>query len=936
MVWWDDSPAGESSAESKEQKRSENKNSTPSADKKTQTPSKTVESEDKKDTTAKPESLKARTAKLKANLGNHTPEPEKPPKTESPQTDEKPTSQDKAHKDPPKKDVSTKDDPPAKAVSSTKTTKPQQTTGTQTKKTVKKPSDSTGETKLNQSAKTVKSSTAASSAKTPAKKTVTRTRTVTKKVRKKVTKPRVVVRDEWGVADLSPESMPFSIWGSQGVQDFDALAAHQRVLEQAAADQLASEREVAERLAASRAVRQVPVAVEEPVVEEPVVVIPAFVEPVAQTPVAAPPVEGHTAELVNQVVAEPVVEPQVVEQQPVQPPVVQPAPDPASQTTIVLVPPTDFEKIPVVEHPFAPPALAAAQQVAPHTSVSPVVAPTQVPVVPPPAAQVPPTVQMPGAPPEQAPGFIAPEHLNQAPPAEPPVPEEPKHLRKLGRGKAKKDKAKENLTAQPGVTPPSPKKPSLKKKIALTSTGEVLDPKRSKMMTLLATGVGIVMAIVGVGTSGFFYFESHAKPGTQLAGHNVSGFNEDQLRDIATNIANNYQPVISHEGNEVPASPKELGITFDIDATVARALGKSDTQTVASRYNPLETKQVLLEMDVNRKTLEEFLDGTYIDEELRSTPASLKFSSGQFVLINGVEGTHIDGDKAEQTIRAAGGMVEQIAVVTAVEPPKILDEEAQKAVDEGNLRLTNAPVITGNGKNYTLPAGSIAGWLTFTPDFDEGIISMTIDEEKLTEELPVLLADYFTKKTINGETLVRPDGGVLAVYKYGQDGTQVKDPEAATATVLAALTDGTYENVPIEIIVHKATNKQVQMDKKYLVPNGEKWAEVNRSNFTVTLWEGTTQIQKFSVVIGLPGTPTHTGVYKVWSKVRSQTMSGPGYSVPNVQWIAYFNNGIAFHGNYWAPRFGRASSHGCVGLPNHQAKVVYEWINVGTMVVVHD
>jgi hypothetical protein len=455
-------------------------------------------------------------------------------------------------------------------------------------------------------------------------------------------------------------------------------------------------------------------------------------------------------------------------------------------------------------------------------------------------------------------------------------------------------------------------------------------------MTALATFVGIVLAIGGIGTSGFFFFENHAKPGTQLAGNSIAGFDKDQIRDLASNVANNYHPVVSWDGQEVHATPQDLGITFDLDATVSNALKAPATQAVASRYSPFQTKQVLLAMDIDKKKLAEFLNESFISEELRSVPASLRFDSGHYVLVPGIEGAHIDADLAEEALIAAGGMVEQIPVVTAVEQPAILDEAAQQTVDAVNQRITNAPVIAGNGKKYTIPAASIAGWMVFTPDYDEGVIDWELDREKLEQELPTLLADNFTQRMIPGESLVGPDGTVLAVRQRGQDGTQVRDPGAATAEVIAALTAGTSAEVNIEIIVHKATSSNVQMDEKYLVPHGEKWAEVNRSNFTVTLWEGTTKINQFSVVIGLPGTPTYTGVYKVWAKVRSQTMSGPGYSVPNVQWIAYFNNGIAFHGNYWAPRFGRASSHGCVGLPNANAKIVYDWINVGTMVVVHD
>ena len=126
------------------------------------------------------------------------------------------------------------------------------------------------------------------------------------------------------------------------------------------------------------------------------------------------------------------------------------------------------------------------------------------------------------------------------------------------------------------------------------------------------------------------------------------------------------------------------------------------------------------------------------------------------------------------------------------------------------------------------------------------------------------------------------------------------------------------------------------MAPEYLVPNGEKWVEVDRSSFTMTRWEGTTALSTWSVVIGRPATPTYLGVFHVYHILPLQTMVGDDYVQPDVPWIAYFNGDIALHGNYWVSSFGWASSHGCVGIPVPQAKIMYDWIDIGTMVVVHD
>jgi LysM repeat protein len=88
------------------------------------------------------------------------------------------------------------------------------------------------------------------------------------------------------------------------------------------------------------------------------------------------------------------------------------------------------------------------------------------------------------------------------------------------------------------------------------------------------------------------------------------------------------------------------------------------------------------------------------------------------------------------------------------------------------------------------------------------------------------------------------------------------------------------------------------------------------------------------VSTGLPATPTVQGEYAIWHKTPSQTMSGPGYWLPNVQWVMYFYQGYGFHGTYWHNNFGQPMSHGCVNMTNEDALWFYNFASLGTPVYV--
>jgi lipoprotein-anchoring transpeptidase ErfK/SrfK len=117
--------------------------------------------------------------------------------------------------------------------------------------------------------------------------------------------------------------------------------------------------------------------------------------------------------------------------------------------------------------------------------------------------------------------------------------------------------------------------------------------------------------------------------------------------------------------------------------------------------------------------------------------------------------------------------------------------------------------------------------------------------------------------------------------------------------------------------------------------SGERWIDVDLSNQRLVAYEGDTPVYGVTVSTGLPGTPTVTGQYRIYVKYPAQTMSGPGYYLPDVPYVMYFYLGYGIHGTYWHNNFGQPMSHGCVNTPTPDAQWLYNWADVGTFVNVH-
>jgi lipoprotein-anchoring transpeptidase ErfK/SrfK len=118
--------------------------------------------------------------------------------------------------------------------------------------------------------------------------------------------------------------------------------------------------------------------------------------------------------------------------------------------------------------------------------------------------------------------------------------------------------------------------------------------------------------------------------------------------------------------------------------------------------------------------------------------------------------------------------------------------------------------------------------------------------------------------------------------------------------------------------------------------NGVRWIDVDLSDQRLYAYEGDTVVNSFIVSTGTWRTPTIKGKFKVYIRLRSGDMRGPGYYLPDVPYIMYFKGDYGLHGTYWHNNFGTPMSHGCVNLSIDDAAWVYSWSAMGTVVNVHD
>jgi hypothetical protein len=143
------------------------------------------------------------------------------------------------------------------------------------------------------------------------------------------------------------------------------------------------------------------------------------------------------------------------------------------------------------------------------------------------------------------------------------------------------------------------------------------------------------------------------------------------------------------------------------------------------------------------------------------------------------------------------------------------------------------------------------------------------------------------------------------------------------SSVLTAVTDDTLSySVPAP----RFTNGK---------PEIKKIVEVSLGEQRVYTYENGLLADTFLISAGTKKYPTKLGEYKILWKTPKMRYRGPGYDLPNVHWNAQFSvRGDFFHEAYWHKNFGTPMSHGCVNMRLDDAKKIYDWVEIGTPVII--
>lgn len=451
--------------------------------------------------------------------------------------------------------------------------------------------------------------------------------------------------------------------------------------------------------------------------------------------------------------------------------------------------------------------------------------------------------------------------------------------------------------------------------------------RRSPRIGLLVSVI-LVMALAAV-----FLWRLSMYQWVQINGQQFKNEAEEQI--IQTLINQKKDHKISFQIKD--QSPIEIKMG---DAGVSVDSEKLSTairhQRQLSLSNLFFKSDIDLPLMIDYPVLQSVLDDHFKDGLIKPVDAKLTYdrTKNSFVVTPPVTGYRVD---ARQAITDPSQLIKTNPVIKVsyqAAGPIVQEVDLKPTENYLNERLKLRINLNHNGKIlYFADPWDIADWVEMKPDSVTKKITVDFSKQKIQDFIEKTVSPEIARGVVNKKVLVDDKDQVLQVLQQGQRGLGAVNPGDSADKIRQALLDN-------QNLEHDLNIQEIDFVEERIPINGLKWIEVNLTKQTTTLYSGDKALQTFVISSGVHPWPTPTGTYKVWFKNPIQRMRGGSreagdyYDLPNVRWNTYFNRDIGFHTAYWHNNFGRPMSHGCINMREADAKVVFDFAPIGTMVVV--
>lgn len=464
----------------------------------------------------------------------------------------------------------------------------------------------------------------------------------------------------------------------------------------------------------------------------------------------------------------------------------------------------------------------------------------------------------------------------------------------------------------------------------------IVSEKAKKVLIKVGVAAGILLILFGGAWKITKATQGKVLPKVTVAGLKVGGKTPLEAKKVIENYVeelNTQGPVITYDDQSLQPKLEELGASFDINQVINDAYNYGRTGSLKNKITDnakvvFSNYNINLTPKIDEKKLDEYLGQIAQVVETAPVNASLTLNNGNISVNPSKEGRGLDKGKLKadlNTLINSGKTKGKISLVTSSLKPAISEEGTVSAQNQAQKYMSVAPItVTFEGSSWTANKADIGSWIKFSESGSKLVASVS----------PASFVDNISSQVEIGMKNREVQDQTNDVLNDGNDGRGV-DSNLLTGQIKDVL-DAAKAGQTFALVTFG-----IPRGETIIYPNAQpgryagRYIDINLSQQTLYAFEGTKLVNQFLISSGKSGYETPTGEYSVWGKTRSQTMDGPDFYLPNVEWISWFNGEIAVHGTYWHSNFGTPMSHGCINASNANSEWIYNWDEVGTPVYVH-
>ncbi|MGI6591600.1 MAG: L,D-transpeptidase family protein [Eggerthellaceae bacterium] len=460
--------------------------------------------------------------------------------------------------------------------------------------------------------------------------------------------------------------------------------------------------------------------------------------------------------------------------------------------------------------------------------------------------------------------------------------------------------------------------------------------------------VGVILAVlVVVYLAGAAYFSSHYYPNSKIGDDDISLMTADEVAQDLTAEAKSFSMKVTGKGLNLTVDASNANTNIDADSVAQTAMdsvsGWSWPVAIFQQHDFSNLLQYAYDGSSLGKAVKQAVNQV---NKTATSPqdATIAYnaSKGKFTVQKEQLGTKLDYDKVmDKVTNGIMVMREQVTIDDdELQTPDVTSDDSrlQTAADEANGFLKAKITLKMSGtKVAVVNADEISEWITLDDE-----LNASVSKAKMKSWVADLASEVDTVGT--KRTVHNSNGGTYTV-SGGDYGWSI-DQDSLSSKLSSAIEKG--QNTTIDIPCSSEGNAYSKNGSDI----GTRYVDIDLSSQHAVFYVNGKSVWSADVITGKPDGEhnTPTGVWSINNKESPSTLIGqmvsgtntPEYETKVSYWMPFVENYIGLHDATWQPSFGGSmykqgyGSHGCVNLSLSAAGKLYQLIQVGDVVIVHN